>query len=204
MTGNYYGAFQGTAQVQWQRLYTGGQARYQFKLQLKADMLPAKSLTSQGLITENGLVPQVYEELLSHRRDVRIGTHDIILNNGQHVPRPDDVQDFASQVIELAHRFATGQVQFTPGGSVHLWIARTTGVDEWVYDMLGRDTIVLPHLGGTVQTIHLKPRRLNRPDSPLSIEIWLAPDLQYLPVRLLITQGVGKSADLRVDTIRQE
>jgi len=115
----------------------------------------------------------------------------------------NDVQDIASQLIELAHRFATGQAQLAPGTSVHLWLARPTGVDEWVYDLLGQETLHLPRLGA-VQAVHLKPRRLDHSDSnAISAEIWLGPSLQYLPVRILLTRDDGTSVDLVVDTIEQ-
>ena len=203
LTGNYRGALHGSARVLWQRLFTDGQARYQTSVQLDVGLLLSMRFTSQGRIDEDSLAPQAYEQQLSqNRRSLRIG-EDIVLNSGKHVPRPDNVQDTASQFIELAHRFASGQARFAPGGSVPLWLARPTGVDEWVYDMLGEETLYLPRLGA-VRAIHLKPRRLNKPDNPISAEVWLAPSLQYLPVRILLTQGADKSVDLMVDTIEQQ
>jgi hypothetical protein len=149
------------------------------------------------------LAPAIYEEQIGqHRRHLRIG-EDVQLNSGKHVPRPDAVQDTASQFIELAHRFATGQMPFAPGGSMSLWLARPTGVDQWMYDLLGEETLYLPRLGA-VRAIHIKPRRLNAANNSISAEIWFAPSLQYLPMRILLTRGDDTSVDLMADTIEQQ
>jgi hypothetical protein len=202
LTGNYRGELHGSAWVSWQRLFDGRQARYQTQVQLNLGLLLSMRLTSQGQMTEQGLVPEIYEEQVGqHRRHLRIG-EDIQLNNGKHVFRPDAVQDTASQFIELAHRFATGQMPFALGGSMPLWLARPTGVDQWMYDLLGEETLYLPRLGA-VRALHIKPRRLNAPSGSISAEIWFAPSLQYLPVRILLTRGDNTSVDLMVDTIEQ-
>ena len=203
LTGNYRGQLHGRAWVTWQRLFDGQQPRYQTQVKLSLGLMLSMQLTSQGHITDQGLAPEIYEQQIDKtRRQVRIG-EDVQLNNGKRVARPDDVQDTASQFIELAHRLATGQTQLAPGSSVRLWLARPTGVDEWVYDLLGEETLYLPRLGA-VQAIHLKPRRLDQPNGSINAEIWLAPSLQYLPVRILLTRGTDTSADLMADTIEQQ
>ena len=127
---------------------------------------------------------------------------DVRLNNGDRVPRPNAVQDAASQFVELGHRFATGQLKLAPGGQVNFWLARPGGVDEWTYDVVGEEALQLPRLG-TVQAVHLKPRPLAKPRGSIVAEIWFAPSLQYLPVRIRISQGADAYVDLLVDTIDQ-
>ena len=196
--GNYRGELHGSARVLWQREGT----RYQAVVQMDVGILLSSRFTSQGAITDQGLKPEVYEEQVrKKRRGVRIG-EDVRLNNGTRVPRPNEVQDAASQFVELGHRFATGQLQLTPGGQVNFWLARPGGVDEWTYDVVGEETLHLPRLG-PVQAVHLKPRPLNKPRGPIMAEIWFAPSLQYLPVRIRITQGADTFVDLMVDTIDQ-
>lgn len=165
-------------------------------------ILLSSRFTSQGEITETGLRPEVYEEQVrSKRRGVRIG-EDIRLDNGERVPRPQEIQDAASQFLELGHRFATGQLQLKPGGQINFWLARPGGVDEWTYDVVGEDTVQLPRLGPT-PALHLKPRPLAKPRSPISAEIWFAPSLQYLPVRIRLTSGPDTYVDLIVETVEQ-
>ena len=166
LDGNYRGELHGSAQVLWQ--HTG--TRYQAAVQLDVGILLSMRFTSQGEITAQGLAPEVYEEQVrQRRRGVRIGDA-VRLNDGQSVPRPEGVQDTASQFVELAHRFATGQIAPAPGASIRLWLARPGGVDEWTYDVVGEDTLHLPRLGA-VPALHLKPRPLDRPRGPISAEI---------------------------------
>ena len=196
--GNYRGELHGSARVLWQREGT----RYHTAVEMSAGLLASLSFTSQGDITEGGLRPEVYEEnVRGRRRGVRIG-EDVRLNNGDRIARPEAVQDTASQFVELGHRFSTGQVKLVPGAQVNFSMARPGGIDEWTYDVIGEETLHLPRLG-PVPTLHLKPRPLSKPRGPISAEIWYAPSLQYLPVRIRITQGNDNYIDLMVDTIEQ-
>ena len=198
LSGNYRGELHGDAQVLWQREGT----RYQVVVQMDVGILLSSRFTSQGAITERGLHPEVYEEQVrQRRRGVRIG-EDVRLNNGERVARPDAVQDAASQFVELGHRFATGQTQLQPGGQINFWLARPGGVDEWTYDVVGEETLHLPR-HGPIQAVHLKPRPLAKPRGSIVAEIWFAPSLQYLPVRIRITQSADTYVDLLVDSIEQ-
>ena len=196
--GNYRGELHGSARVLWQREGT----RYHTAVEMSAGLLASLSFTSQGDITDGGLRPEVYEEnVRGRRRGVRLG-EDVRLNNGDRIARPEAVQDTASQFVELGHRFSTGQVKLVPGAQVNFSMARPGGIDEWTYDVIGEETLHLPRLG-PVPTLHLKPRPLSKPRGPISAEIWYAPSLQYLPVRIRITQGNDNYIDLMVDTIEQ-
>ena len=198
LCGNYRGELHGSARVLWQREGT----RYHTAVEMSAGLLASLSFTSQGDITEGGLRPEVYEEnVRGRRRGVRLGA-DVRLNNGDRIARPEAVQDTASQFVELGHRFSTGQVKLVPGAQVNFSMARPGGIDEWTYDVIGEETLHLPRLG-PVPTLHLKPRPLSKPRGPISAEIWYAPSLQYLPVRIRITQGNDNYIDLMVDTIEQ-
>lgn len=197
--GNYRGELYGNAEVLWQREGT----RYQAVIQLDVGFLLSSRFASQGEITEGGLRPEVYEEQIrKKRRGVRLGD-DVRLDNGNRVPRPQDVQDAASQFVELGHRFATGQVRLEPGSQINFWLARPGGVDEWTYDVVDEDTVYLPRLG-PVPAIHLKPRPLARPRGPIMAEIWFAPSMQYLPIRILLTSGPETYVDLVVETVEQK
>ena len=64
------------------------------------------------------------------------------------------------------------------------------------------DTLSTPR-HGALQAFHLKPRPLARPRGPITAELWFAPTLQYLPVRIRINLGEQIWIDLMVDTIEQ-
>ena len=75
-------------------------------------------------------------------------------------------------------------------------------VETWTYDVLGDETLATP--AGAVPTLHLKPRREPRPGGDLTAEIWVAPSLQYLPVRILIRQDAETYIDLVIERLPQQ
>jgi hypothetical protein len=160
-------------------------------------------LTSQGEVTPQRLEPSVYEELRrSGPRGAKMGPFEITLANGRAVARPDGVQDTASQFVELAHRFATGQETLEAGRTVSFWMARPGAVDLWTYDIVGPEMLNTPRLG-QVQAYRLVPRPIARPRGNITAQMWFAPSLQYLPVRILVSMGDEAAVDLMVDSIEQ-
>jgi len=197
--GYYRGDLHGNARVQWQRQ----QDQYQARVEIDLTLLASVTLTSQGDVTPQSLVPRIYEELRRGApRITRLGDNTITLNDGRTLPRPDGVQDTASQFVELSHRFATGQNVLEVGRSVSLWMARPGGVDLWTYDIVEREILQTPELGA-VEAFRLKPRPITNPRGNITAEIWFAPSLQYLPVRIRVNMGESTFVDLMVDKIEQ-
>lgn len=198
VTGHWRGPLYGNARVQWQR--EGG--KYQVRLDIDLGLV-SQVLTSQGEVTPLGLLPQVYEEQRpGKRRSARIGEQVVTLENGRTLPRPDGVQDTASQFVELAQRFASGQERLEVGRSVSVWLARPGGVDHWTYDIVERETLRLPRMG-EVETFRLVPRPIDKPRGNYTAEMWFAPSLQYLPVRIRVNMGTEAWLDLMVEKIEQ-
>jgi hypothetical protein len=193
------GELHGSARVQWQR---EGE-RYQARVEIDVTLLASLVLTSQGEVTPQGLFPRAYEELRrSGPRAAKLGDTSVVLSDGRSVPRPQGVQDTASQFVELSHRFATGQDALETGRSVSFWMARPGGVDLWTYDIVGQETLRSPGLGD-IEAFHLKPRPIANPRGNITAEIWFAPSLQYLPVRIRVAMGEATYVDLMVDKIEQ-
>jgi hypothetical protein len=193
------GELHGDARVQWLRQGD----RYESRVDIDVTLLASLTMTSQGDVTSQGLSPRAYEEVRrGGARNVRLEADGIVLTDGRRVPRPDRVQDTASQFVELSHRFSTGEDTLAVGRSVSLWMARPGGVDLWTYDIIDRETVQLPHLGA-IEAFHLKPRQLLNPRGNITAEIWFAPALQYLPVRIKVSLGEATYVDLLVDNIQQ-
>ena len=198
LTGNYRGPLYGTAHVQWQR----EGSHYQVRVELNPNLFPKMTFTSQGEITAKGLVPAAYEEVsVGKTRAVRMTGDSVTLNDGRSVPRPEGAQDTASQFIELSHRFTMGQEQLQVPGQVSLWMTRPGGVDQWTYDIVERE--VLTTYAGPVDTFHLKPRPLANPRGNITAEIWFAPSLLYLPIRIRVNMGADTYVDLMMEKIEQ-
>lgn len=193
------GELYGDARVQWQR--EGGS--YQVRLDIEIRPWVSMVMTSQGEVTQAGLAPRAYEEARrGKRRGAAFGGDTIALEGGRSAPRPDGVQDTASQFVELSHRFATGREVLEVGRTVDVWLARPGGVELWTYDIAAREMLQTPHLG-PVEAFHLKPRPLANPRGNVTAEMWFAPSLQYLPVRIRVNMGDTAHADLLVERIEQ-
>jgi hypothetical protein len=193
------GELHGDARVQWLRQGS----RYESRVDIDITLLASLVMTSQGEITPQGLLPKAYEEQRrSGRRGVLLEDETIALADGRRLPRPVGVQDTASQFVELSHRFMSGQDVLEVGRSVDLWMARPGGVDLWTYDIVDRELLELPRLG-PVEAFHLKPRMIANPRGNITAEMWFAPSLQYLPVRIRVNMDESTYVDLMVEKIEQ-
>ena len=194
--GYYRGELHGTARVEWLR----DGDRYQTRIDIDLGLV-SMVMTSQGQVSAKELLPSAYEESRTGKRRSVTVQEKIVLSDGTQVPRPDGVQDTASQFVELSHRFASGTVPLEVGRSVSLWMARPGGVDFWTYDVSAKESLQTPFLGA-VEAFHLKPRPIADARGNITAEMWFAPSLQYLPVRLRVTSG-DATLELSIDKIEQ-
>jgi Protein of unknown function (DUF3108) len=204
LLGNYRGEVHGSARVQWVRR---GE-RYQVHLDVFVGPsfapLISRRMTSDGVLSDEGLTPQNYEELtklpFQAQRQVRMKFEPgvVVLGSGQTRDALAGVQDTASQFVHLAWLFTARPQELRVGNSITVPLALPRRVDQWVYDVVGQEPLQTPV--GVIDTFHLKPRRADaRPKGELSAEIWFAPSLQYLPVRIRMQQDADTYADLLLD-----
>jgi len=192
------GELYGDARVLWQR----EDKRYQVRVEVTLTFLASLVMTSQGEVDPAMLRPQVYEEVRNGKpRGLRLNDSEVLLANGKSVPRPPGVQDTASQFVELSHRFASGREKLEVGRTVGVWMARPGQVDLWTYDVVDSEMLRTPL--GEIEAFHLKPRPIANPRGNITAEMWFAPSLQYLPVRIRVNMGDEAHVDLLVETIEQ-
>jgi hypothetical protein len=204
LTGNYRGEIHGGAQVQWIRVGSRYQVHLDVWLGPPFAPIVERRMTSDGELGEAGLEPRRYdEETRIAFRAPRVATLQfepdrIVMPNGSwRAPWPG-VQDAASQFVQLTWLFTTQPQLLRKGNTVELPLALPRRVDRWVYDVLGEERLATPV--GELDTFHLKPRREAKPGSDLTAEIWFAPTLQYLPVRIRIHQDAETFVDLLLET----
>ncbi|MEP7282808.1 MAG: DUF3108 domain-containing protein, partial [Rubrivivax sp.] len=203
LTGNYRGSVEGQAEVQWLR----DGKRYEVRLDvvIGPSFLPAitRRMRSVGEVGADGLRPQHFEErtrlFFGSSRDavVRFDDARVMLPGGRSVPRPPGVQDAVSQFVQLTWRFTREPALLQAGQRVVVPLALPRRVEPWVYEVQGVETLYTP--AGPVDAVHVKPRRMAPLAGELVPEMWFAPSLQYLPVRILIRQDAETFVDLLVD-----
>jgi Protein of unknown function (DUF3108) len=212
LSGFYHGELTGTATLLWTRDTTPQGETYELRLDLVGGTLTAL-LTSQGRLSDAALQPQGYaEQWPGLQRSVVLDGLGVVLADGKRLPRPmeegglaqgfADVQDMVSQLMALGRRFANGRTSGAPGEVMRVWQARPGAVQEWEYELSPVEAMTVQQLG-TVQTYHLKPRGLPTPAGAMSVEMWLAADLRYLPVRIKLTQDGSVQLDLKAQKIEQ-
>ena len=203
LTGNYRGEVTGSAQVEWIRV----DERYQVNLDLLVgpEFAPiiTRRMTSEGRIAASGLVPARYDEdtqiVMRERRRVTVvfEADAVVLANGQRRERIDGVQDTASQFIQLTYLFSTRPDLLRVGASVAFPLALPRAMDSYAYEVVETQTLQSPF--GPLAAYHLKPRpRPTRKANELTAELWIAPELRYLPVRIRIEQDAATFIDLMI------
>jgi len=207
LTGNYRGEVNGSAQVEWIRQ---GE-RYQINLDVAVGPsfapLISRRMTSDGELTPQGLRPLRYDEdtkiLFRDRRRVSVLFQgaDVVLANGKREPAEPGVQDTASQFVQLTWLFLTRREQFEPGRVVAMPLALPRKLYRWRYEVVGDETLYTPM--GPLQTWHLRPQR-EAGGGDLTAEVWIAPRLQYLPVRLRIHQDANTFIDMMLKAPPQQ
>jgi hypothetical protein len=112
------------------------------------------------------------------------------------------VQDSASQFVHMTWLFTTRPELLSAGTAIELPLALPRGVDRWIYDVIGAEPLGTPL--GELDAVRVKPRRESRPGTDLTAEFWVAPTLQYLPVRILIRQDAETYVDLLLERLPQQ
>ena len=204
LTGNYRGAVTGQAQVEWLRQGR----RYQVHLELSVGPslapLISRRMSSEGELGPRGIAPQRYDEdtrvLFTDRRRVTVlfQGERLTLADGRQEAAPLGVQDASSQFVQLTWLFLTGREAMQVGRIVELPLALPKRQYRWRYEVLGEEILHTPM--GDLPTWYLRPTRAAG-GGDLSAEVWLAPSLQYLPVRLRIRQDAQTYVDLMLKAL---
>lgn len=198
LLGHYRGPVEGTAQVEWLRQGS----RYQVHLSTAIGPVLSRHIRSEGELTPQGLAPRRFDgeqKVLfraARRWQLRFGPDQVVLSDGKLVPAQPGAQDEASQFVQLTWLFTTQPDRLRVGGAVEMPLAISRKLERWIYDVQGEELLHFPF--GEVPTFHLKPRRAAT-GGDLSAEIWIAPTLQYLPVRIRITDGKDSWVDLTLE-----
>ena len=198
LKGDYRGPLEGWARVEWLR----AGSRYQVRVDSTAGLFFSRELVSEGELTDQGLVPR---RLSGEQKAfftsagawrLEFGPTEVRLSDGRVAPTVAGVQDEASQFVQLTWLFTRYPERLRVGQSVQLPLALTRKIEPWTFDVVAEESLRFGF--GEVATFHVKPRRQPVPGE-MTAEMWFAPTLQYLPVRILIRHHEGHWVDLQLD-----
>lgn len=203
LTGNYGGPVYGEAQVEWLR--KGSEYQVHLDVAVGPSFAPfaTRRMSSQGRLTSEGIAPQRYDEetkrIFSDARHASVFflPAEVQLATGQRLPAQRGAQDSASQFVQLTWLFMTGREPLQAGRIVQFPLVLPRKQYPWQYEVLGEAVLDTPM--GPVASWHIRPTPQTRAQvagGDLIAEAWLAPSLQYLPVRILIRQDEQTYIDL--------
>lgn len=191
VTGNVKGlGYKAQGALDW----TVTDGRYEARMEMRVALLGSRSQTSTGLIGPNGLEPERFadksrSEKAAHfdaaQRRIRFS------NNAPEVPLQPGAQDRLSLFLQLAGLLQARPQAYTTGQTVDMQVAGTGDAPIWRFDVGEESTISLP--AGEFKVRHLV--RQPRKEFDSTVEMWLAPSLNHLPVRLRVKQSNGDVAD---------
>lgn len=179
------------ARLQWQ---VEG-PRYTAELEISAFLVGSRVQTSQGSIGPHGLLPLRFGD---RRRGAEKAAHfdharQLIRfsNNAPDVPLQAGAQDRLSVFLQLGALLQARPQAYPEGASIAVQVVGTGGAEVWQFQIGALQSLTLP--AGTVPARHLL--RTPRREYDSTVEVWLAPSLQHLPVRIRVTEHDGSLAD---------
>jgi hypothetical protein len=167
---------------------------YDARMEISHFLLGSRVQTSTGQLTPQGLEPtrfgdKVKSEVAAHfeREKGKIS----FSANTPDVPLLAGAQDQLSIFMQVAAMLAGDPTGFPPGSTLSFQAVGPRSADTWVFTMGASEHLTLP--GGQLAAVHLWRDPSGEYDP--KTEIWLAPDLGYLPVRIRLTQRNGDFVD---------
>jgi len=152
--------------------------------------------TSRGAITGQGLAPERFSD--KYRSEVAAHFNYpqakvTFSANTPDAPLLAGAQDRLSVLIQLGAILASHPDQARAGNTLSLQTVGARAADVWVFTVATLEALDLP--GGKVDGIKLE--RLPRELYDQKVEVWLVPQLGFLPARVRITEANGDSIDQR-------
>lgn len=170
--------------------------RYNAKLEITFLMARLRTWTSKGDLSEAGLEPARFgdkprgaEQATQFQRDKGIISFG---GNNPDVPLQPGAQDKLSAILQLSAMVGGAPNRYGSGSVISFQAADAHRAEMWDFNVSAPESLDLP--GGMVTSVKLTKEPTVEFDQ--RIEVWLAPDLSYLPVRLRITEANSAFVDL--------
>jgi hypothetical protein len=171
-------------------------AAYEARLELTAPGYRGRLQRSTGRITSQGLEPGYFSDRYRGEQATHFDSAQgrvVFSANRPQAPWVEGMQDRLSVVLQVAALLAGDPARFPPGTQLELPTAGTREAEPWTFLVQQEEDLQLP--GGPVRAIKLvrEPRR----EYDQKLELWLAPGMDYAPVRLRLTTPDGGAVEQR-------
>jgi Protein of unknown function (DUF3108) len=179
--------------------WTSDGSAYQMRLEASALFVPALTQTSVGKLGTDGLQPERFSDKRFNRSEkaahFQRDTGKITFSGKPaSTALQSGAQDRLSMLMQLAAMAAGSAAQLAQAGQIAFQVVNTEEADHWVFLVQASEKIQVP--AGETMALHLVRNPRKEFDSRL--ELWLAPNLGYLPARILQTEANGNTLELQL------
>lgn len=180
-------------------------ARYRIDGDAGVLFISALSFSSEGVLDEHGVAPEKYRE--KRFRKAEINTHFsreralISFSASEKTyPRQGGEQDRASIIWQLAGIGRGDSDRITTGAEIPVFVAGIRDGEIWTMRVIGEEEIATG--AGKTRSWHFL--RTPKPGSfEQTIDLWLAPQFDWYPVRLRQTDANGAWLDMTMSGMRR-
>jgi hypothetical protein len=190
----------GNGVLQWKAEQQQYSVHSETSAQLFGKILDARS---EGKIDSFGLAPAQYVQKRL-RKDATTTTFNgdsktiTFSQSAQNYPIVGGEQDRTSVVWQLLSVARAAPAKFTPGSEWKFFVAGENDAEPWTFKVIKREKIVTPK--GEFNAVHIF--RAPPSDSQgQKLDIWLAPSLEWYPVRLRFTDADGEYIEQSLETV---
>ncbi|KAF1044148.1 MAG: Agglutinin receptor [Xylophilus sp.] len=189
-------SYSARAELSWQ--HDG--SRYRARQEIGAFLVGSRSQTSEGTVTPQGLAPVRFADKTRSERAAHFDYDRgkvVFSANTPEAPLLPGTQDRLSVFLQLSGLLAADPGRYPVGAQISIPTVSARDAETWVFVVEGQEQLDLPAGGGMAWKLARAPRKPH----DMRAEIWLAPDLGYLPVRIRLEQSSGDVADLKLRAV---
>lgn len=173
---------------------------YDARLVVSAFLVGSRTMTSTGLLGPQGLAPTRFSDKSRSEVAAHFEPDKGLITFSANTPSvkwTPGAQDRVSVFMQLSGMLAGDAAAFPAGSTITVYTVGPRDGDTWTFRVDDRETLQLPF--GEMQGLKLS--RVPRKEFDQKVEIWFAPSLVYLPVRIRITQANGDFVDQQMAEI---
>ncbi len=168
--------------------------RYQSRFEIGMPLLGSRVQTSQGEITPQGLAPIRFGDKVRSEQAAHFDRDKGLISfsaNTPSIPLEAGAQDRLSLFMQLAAQLAGAPQRYPTGTLITVQTVSAREAEPWTFRVDAAEMLPLPI--GPLNAIRLT--RLPRQPYDQQVDLWFAPTMGYLPVRLRVTHPNGDVAD---------
>lgn len=165
--------------------------------------ITALRFQSTGTIEDIGIAPELYSEKRFRKAETNTHFHRerntiSFSSSTLSYPRTGGEQDRASIVWQLAGIGRGDSGKFVAGSSIDLFVAGTRNAETWQILIIGQEDITIDGVSTRAWHVARAPRVGSHEQK---LDIWLAPDQNWYPIRLRYTETNGDYLDMTLTSL---